>query len=80
MTKLQTAAFIAAQTALLNCRITGMQAENQAMSSLGQGIKYRGESFTAVADEFEPIIGLEATTKLFAEASDADVGDTVKKS
>ena len=49
------------------------------MSSQGQGIKYRGESFTAVSDEFEPIIGLEAITKLFANASDADVKDQIKK-
>jgi hypothetical protein len=80
MTKLQTAALISAQTALLNCRVTGMQAENQAMSSQGNGIPYRGDSFTAVSDEFEPILGLEAITKLFAEASDADVKDTIKKS
>jgi len=80
MNKQQTAAFINAQTALLDCRISGMCAENQAASSQGHGIVYRGDAFTSVSDEFEPLIGLEAITKLFAEASDADVKDQIKKS
>ena len=50
-------AFILAQTALLNCRLAGMQAENQQRAQLGHSMAYGDEHFAQVEREFEAMIG-----------------------
>lgn len=50
-------AFVLAQVALLNCRVAGMQAENQHRLSCGNSIAYASDEFFAVEREFEALIG-----------------------
>lgn len=50
-------AFVIAQTALLNCRVAGMLAENQHRANCGNSVAYASEEFFAVEREFEAMIG-----------------------
>ena len=50
-------AFVLAQVALLNCRIAGMQAENQHRAACGNSPTYAEAEFSAVESEFEAMIG-----------------------
>jgi hypothetical protein len=50
-------AFVIAQTALLNCRVAGMQAENAHRMACGNSVAYGEEHFSAVEREFELRIG-----------------------
>lgn len=50
-------AFVLAQTALLNCRVAGMQAENRYRISIGESIAYGSDEFLAVEREFGALIG-----------------------
>ena len=63
----QASAFISAQTALLNCRVAGMIAENQQRQALGQSMAFTDQDFFAVEREFEPVIGFNAIVKLYKE-------------
>lgn len=54
------AAFINAHVAMLNCRVAGMQAENQHRLDCGNSIAYGVEQFTDVEAEFEPVLGHNA--------------------
>jgi hypothetical protein len=50
-------AFVLAQVALLNCRVAGMQAENQRRMACGNSVAYAGDEFFAMEREFEAMIG-----------------------
>jgi hypothetical protein len=68
MNQNQAAAFIAAQTALMQCRMHGMIAENQFASVRGEYPVYDELRFAQLADEFEPVIGYNATLQLYEHA------------
>ena len=57
-------AFVLAQTALLNCRVAGMQAENQHRLACGQNVVYTDEEFAAMGREFEAMIGYNEIMKM----------------
>lgn len=57
-------AFIQAQTALLNCRVAAMQAENEHRTSCGNSIAYGYDEFTAVEKEFESSLWYNAILEL----------------
>lgn len=57
-------AFILSQAALLNCRVAGMQAENQHRLSLGFSVAYTGEDFRSIEQEFESTIGYNVIMKM----------------
>lgn len=69
MTHDQAAAYVAAQTALLNCRVAGMVAENQHRVSCGNSVAYDGKSFFEVEQEFEALIGFNEVVALYANSS-----------
>ena len=50
-------AFVLAQVALLNCRVAGMQAENQHRQNCGHSIAYVESAFAEVEREFSTMIG-----------------------
>ena len=50
-------AIVLAQVALLNCRVAGMQAENQHRLACGNSIAYADGEFAAVEREFAALIG-----------------------
>jgi hypothetical protein len=50
-------AFVMAQVALLNCRVAGMQAENEHRLRNGLSIAYGSDEFFAVEQEFAVMIG-----------------------
>lgn len=52
-----TTAFVLAQTALLNCEVAGMQAENQHRLNCGLGIAYGADEFLSVQKKYEAVIG-----------------------
>jgi len=68
MTHAEAAAFITAQTALLNCRVAGMMAENAHRMNCGNSIAYGEDAFIAVEREFAGVIGHNAALELFAGA------------
>lgn len=51
-------AFVLAQTALLNCRVAGMQAENEHRVLTGNSVAYGSDEFSAVEREFAALIGI----------------------
>ena len=57
-------AFVLAQTALLNCRVAGMQAENQHRMQCGNSVAYSGDEFFAVEREFAAMIGCNAILEM----------------
>lgn len=61
-------AFATAQAALLNCRVAGMQAENQQRLSLGYSVAYGHDAFSKVDDEFQALIGSNELLLLYAQA------------
>lgn len=65
MNENQAAAYVAAQTALLNCRVAGMVAENQHQVSCGNSVAYAADEFLAVEREFESMIGHNAVQELY---------------
>ena len=65
MTHEQAAAFVNAQTALLNARIAGMTAENMQRAAIGNSMAYDEEYFVTVAREFEAVLGHNAAITLF---------------
>ena len=50
-------AFVLAQVALLNCRVAGMQAENQHRIACGNSVAYADDAFADVEREFAAMIG-----------------------
>lgn len=68
MTPEQAAVYVAAQTAFFNCRVAGMQAENQHRLANGWGVVYGEDAFDKVASEFGVTIGHNAVITLFGEA------------
>ena len=50
-------AFVLAQMALLNCRVSGMVAENASRLGNGLSIAYGDDAFFAVEREFAALIG-----------------------
>lgn len=69
MTPEQTAAYIAAQTAFMNCRVAGMVAENMQRAATGQSMAFTDADFAGVEAEFEPILGESAIVKLYQDAN-----------
>ena len=57
-------AFVLAQTALLNCRVAGMQAENQHRAACGNSVAYGADEFFAVEREFDALIGCNAILEM----------------
>ena len=57
-------AFVMAQTALLNCRVAGMVAENQHCTNNGRGLAYTDAEFWKVEREFNALIGPDAIERL----------------
>ena len=68
-TKDQAAAFIAAQTAMMNCRVASMVAGNQHRLATAGDIAYSDEHFAAVEREFEPVLGFNAITQLYLDCA-----------
>ena len=66
----QTAAFVSAQTAMFLCRLEGMKAENSLYLHRGYEPVYTEHHFTCLENEWEPIIGYNAVTLLFRDATD----------
>jgi hypothetical protein len=65
MNQNQAASFIAAQSALLNCRVAAMVAENQhQIAECNQPI-FIMEDFKQLQYEFEPILGYNAIYTLY---------------
>lgn len=54
------AAFLNAQTALLNAEIQGMVAENQHRMACGNSVAYGEEAFDAAIKRYEGILGYNA--------------------
>lgn len=69
MTHEQAAAFINAQTALLNARIAGMTAENMQRAAVGNSMAYDEEYFASVVREFEGVLGFNAVITLFGQSA-----------
>jgi hypothetical protein len=69
MNENQSAAFIMSQTALLNCRVAGMVAENQHRTNCGLSIAYGADEFDSVEKEFEATISENAILKLYRGSS-----------
>lgn len=65
MNENQAAAYVAAQAALLNCRVTGMVAENQRRMNTCNVVSYGDDAFLAVEREFESMIGHNAVQELY---------------
>lgn len=65
MNAAQAAAFISAQTALLNCRVAGMTAENQLRLSTVGVAAYGDEAFAALERQYEYILGHNAVLTLY---------------
>mgnify|MGYP000045785464 CR=1 FL=1 len=68
MTPEQAAAYVAAQTALLNCRVAGMQAENTHRVANGWGITYGEAAFEGIYKDFSATIGHNTVISLFRGA------------
>ena len=68
MTHEQAAAFVNAQTALLNARIAGMAAENMQRAAVGHSMAYDQSYFAAVKREFEAVLSRDAVMTLFGES------------
>lgn len=54
------AAFIYAQTTLMNAELQGMIAENQYNLNCGNSIAYREDAFIKLREKYESIIGYNA--------------------
>lgn len=54
------AAFINAQTAMMNAEIQGMLAENQHRLDCGNSIAYGADAFMEVQSRFDPVLGYNA--------------------
>lgn len=67
MTPEQKAAFINAQTALLNCEVAGMIAENQARQRNGYALAYTEEAFDFIYKKYEPVLGYNAIIQCFRD-------------
>ncbi len=67
MTPEQRAAFVNAQTALLNCEVAGMVAQNQWMAHVGGTPAYDEPAFLAKFREYENVIGYNAVVDLFRD-------------
>jgi len=65
MTKEQRVAFTNAQTAIFNCRVAGMVAENQARMRHDQSPAYTEASFAELEKEFEGVLGHNALLTFF---------------
>lgn len=63
----QKAAFINAQSALLNCEVAGMIAENQSRQRQGYSLAYAEDAFDAVYKNYEGVLGANAVINLFNE-------------
>lgn len=61
------AAFIAAQTALMEVELQGMLAENQHRMNCGNSIAFGEEAFIELKNRFEPVIGYNAIVALSHE-------------
>lgn len=57
-------AFILAQVAIMNCRVAGMQAENQRRIHQGLCVTFLRDDFLDVEREFEPLIGFNAMMEM----------------
>lgn len=69
MTPEQKAAFINAQTALLNCEVAGMIAENQARQRHNWSLAYEEAAFDSLFRRYAPILNHEAILNLFENES-----------
>lgn len=58
------AAYIQAQTALMNCRVAGMIAANQRYKIIGESPAYDELHFAAIEREFEPVLGHNAIMEM----------------
>ncbi len=65
MNKNQAASFISAQAALLNCRVSGMIAENQMQIIQNGNPIFIMEDFKQLQYEFEPVLGYNAIHTLY---------------
>lgn len=61
----QAVAFVIAQTAMLNCRVQGMMAENAYRVSNGQSPAYCEDAFAALERQYEVVLGYNELLKLF---------------
>ncbi len=57
-------AFVMAQTALLNCEVAGMQAENTHRLACGNSVAYGADEFAAVRQQYEALIGSNAILEM----------------
>lgn len=62
------AAYVLAQTALLNCERAGMEAENAHNLSVGNSIAYGDEAFQALHDRYAVLIGHNAIMERVQQA------------
>lgn len=67
MNQNQAASFIAAQTALFNCRWNAMVAENQWQVKLYECPIFIMQDFKNLQMEFEPILGYNAIYQLYQD-------------
>ncbi len=65
MNQNQAAAFIAAQAAILNCRVEALKAENQYRMACGHSPAYGEEAFRSVEVDFDPVISYNAIMQLY---------------
>lgn len=70
MTPEQAAAYITARAAVLNCRVAGMEAENQHRLSFDGSVAYDGADFFALEREFEAELGVQAVRQMFRFANE----------
>lgn len=70
MNRNQAAAFINAQTAIMQCRLQGMLAENQTAIVIGDTPPYGEKQFAELEAEFSPVIGYNAIYQLYEYAND----------
>jgi len=69
MTPEQAAAYVSAQTALFNCEVAGMVAENTDRVATNLPIRYLVMDFKALAARYEGVLGHNAVIGLFNEVS-----------
>jgi len=67
MTPEQAAAFVVAQTALFNCELAAMVAENMQRAAVGSSMAYGADAFEALAARYEGVLGYNAVLSLFRE-------------
>lgn len=63
----QKAALVAAQTALFQCEMQAMIAENQHRLAVGESIAYGEEAFNELRKTYEPMLCWNAVLTLYQE-------------